>query len=303
MNKEELIKKIRAIKKKEDITILAHNYQLPEIQDIADVLGDSLELAKLSKSIESKTIVFCGVRFMAETVKILSPEKRVLLPVDTAGCPLADTITVEQLTRIKAEYPEAKVVSYVNTSAKIKAESDVCCTSSNAVKVVKNIDAEQIIFVPDKNLGAWVEKQVPSKKIIIWQGYCYVHEQFTSKELETSKKNHPGAEVLVHPEAKPEIQDAADYVVSTSGMLNRAKESSAQEFIIGTEQEMLYRLQKQNPRKRFFSLGETRKCIDMKKTSLSELAESLVEKKYAIGLPADIIDKARFALEKMVKYI
>ncbi len=300
---QDLINKIRAIKRKEDITILAHNYQLPEIQEIADILGDSLELAKLSKNIDSKTIVFCGVRFMAETAKILSPDKRVLLPVDTAGCPLADTISSEQLIKLKTEYPDAKVVSYVNTSAQIKAESDVCCTSANAVKVVKNIDADQIIFVPDKNLGRWVEKQVPHKKIIVWQGYCYVHEQFTIKDLKTAKQQYPDSKVLVHPECKPEIQDAADYVVSTSGMLRIAKETDFTEFIIGTETEMIYRLQKQNPRKRFFPLGEARKCIDMKKTGLSELAESLIEKKYAIALPVNIIDKAQSALEKMVKYI
>jgi quinolinate synthase len=303
MDKNKLIGEIERLKKEKDAVILAHNYQLPQIQDIADILGDSLELAKLSKDIGKRVIVFCGVRFMAETAKILSPSKRVLLPAGDAGCPLADTITEKDLLALKSRYPGAKVVSYVNSSALVKAESDVCCTSSNAVKIVENINSDTVIFVPDKNLAAWVKKKVKSKKIILHSGGCYVHEQFSLEDIENMKNKYPKAKVLVHPECRSEVQDKADFVVSTSGMLKTAGEEKTDEFIIGTEKGMLYRLEKENPGKKFYSLGQDRECLDMKKTTLSELYSCLEEENNEVRLPAQIMDKARSALEGMVKYL
>jgi len=296
-------KKILELKKQHSAVILAHNYQIPEIQDIADFLGDSLELAKISRDLKEEVIVFCGVRFMAETAKILSPAKKVLIPVKDAGCPLADTIEPSQLAELKQRYPKAWVVSYVNSSARIKALSDICCTSANAVEVVKNIEAKQVIFVPDNNLGWWVQKNVPDKEVILWQGGCYVHQNFTLKGLKETVKNHPQAEVVVHPECPREILEAADFVASTSGMLKRAKESKAQEFIIGTESGMIYRLSKENPGKKFYSLGDSSICKDMKKTTLDDLYKSLKEEIFEVNLDAEIIKKAETALRRMVNYV
>ena len=301
--KEELRDKIAVLKNELKAVILAHNYQIPEIQDIADFCGDSLELAKISRGLKEKAIVFCGVQFMAETAKILSPQKRVLLPVLGAGCPLADTINSSQLIELKNKYPDAWVVSYVNTSAEIKSLSDVCCTSANAVSVVKNIPAKRIIFVPDRNLGSWVKRNVPEKEIIIWDGFCYVHEQFTINDIRQARKLYPSAKIMVHPECVPGVQDAADFVVSTSGMLKAAKESSADTFIIGTEKDMIYRLKKENPAKKFYSLGGRRTCVDMKKISLDELYKALAQGRYEINLSEDIIKKADKSLREMIKYV
>jgi len=301
--KAALKEKILALKKKLKAVILAHNYQIPEVQDIADFCGDSLELAKISKNLKEEVIVFCGVKFMAETAKILSPQKRVLLPVLDAGCPLADAITAAQLIELKNKYPGAWVVSYVNTSAEIKSLSDVCCTLANAVSVVKNIPVHRIIFVPDKNLGEWVKKNVPQKDIITHNGFCYVHEQFSLIDVDKARKLYPLAKIIVHPECPSEVQDAADFVVSTSGMLKVAKESSARVFIIGTEKDMIYRLKKENPNKEFYSLGNARVCINMKKTTLDELYESLLKRQYEINIEENIINKARASLEKMIKYV
>ena len=303
-NKNDSIReKILDLKKQKRAVVLAHNYQIPEIQDIADFLGDSLELAKKSMNLEENMIVFCGVRFMAETAKILSPQKEVLLPMPDAGCPLADMINPDQLAKLKKDNPDAMVVSYVNTSAQIKALSDVCCTSANAIKVVSNVASKRIIFTPDKNLGWWVQKNVPQKKLIIWQGYCLVHERFTITELEEARKLHPDAEVIVHPECRSEILEVADFVASTSGMLKRASESKAKKFIIGTELGMIYRLQKENPGKIFYSLGSAKVCANMKKITLHNLLGSLENHRYKIELDQDTIAKARKSLEEMVKYV
>lgn len=298
-----LIEKILRLKQQKNTVILAHNYQISEIQDIADYCGDSLELAKISKDLECSRIIFCGVRFMAETAKILSPHKRVFLPVWEAGCPLADTIQPEQLIALKKKHPHAFVVAYVNTSAEIKALSDVCCTSSNAVTVVKNVPRDQVIFIPDKNLGWWVTKNVPEKEIILWNGYCYVHEQFTVEDLYESKKMYPDSEVLVHPECRKEILEKAEYVLSTSGMLKRVKISPRKQFIIGTEEGLMHKLKKENTGKEFFSLGRVRTCVNMKKTTLVNLFESLQNDIYEIVLERKIIDEARIALERMVQYV
>ncbi|MBP7089066.1 MAG: quinolinate synthase NadA [Candidatus Omnitrophica bacterium] len=298
-----LEQEILKLKKKRDAVILAHNYQISAIQDIADFVGDSLELAKTAKKAEKSTIVFCGVKFMAETAKILSPEKKVLLPSLDAGCPLADMIEPSQLLELKQKYPKAQVVSYVNTSAEIKALSDVCCTSSNAVTVVKNIPSDMVIFTPDRNLGWWVKKNVPDKKLIIWKGFCLVHEYFSLEDLRAARKAHPDAEILAHPECRKEILEEADFVFSTSGMLKHAQESSAKKFIIGTEEGLIYRLKKENPQKIFYSLGPARTCINMKKTTLRDLYNALDKEDCQIELDSDIIKKASQALERMVKYV
>jgi quinolinate synthase len=303
MSDNKLVSDILDLKRKRQALIMAHNYQIPQIQDIADFVGDSLELAKTSKAIDSPMVVLCGVKFMAETAKILSPKKTILLPAPLAGCPLADTITPQDVVGLKNKYPGAWVVSYVNTSAEIKALSDVCCTSSNAISVVKNVPSDKVIFIPDKNLGWWVKKNVPEKTVITWNGFCYVHEQFSLEELKKSRKTFPDAEIIVHPECKKEILDAADYVASTAGILKRAKESSATKFIIGTEEGLIYKLQKENPEKEFYSLGCAKTCVNMKQTTLNELYLSLKNEVHEVCLDAEIIKKATLALERMVQYI
>lgn len=297
--REEILK----LKKRKGAVILAHNYQIPHVQDIADFLGDSLELAKISRNLKEKTIILCGVRFMAETVKILSPEKTVLLPVPDAGCPLADMIEPDKLRELKKKHPKAMVVSYVNTYAQIKALSDVCCTSANAVSVVKNVPAKKVIFTPDKNLGWWVSKNVPDKEIIIWEGFCIVHEYFSLEDLERAREIHPQAEIMVHPECRREILERADFVLSTSGMLKRARQSQAKKFIIGTEEGLIYRLKKENPGKTFYSLGSAKICLNMKKITLEEVYRALEEEKYRVELDSAVIDKAKIALERMVSYV
>ncbi|MFA5196655.1 MAG: quinolinate synthase NadA [Bacteroidales bacterium] len=305
MNNEtnKLIEKILELKEKKKALILAHNYQISQIQDIADFVGDSLELSKTSKGATASLIVFCGVRFMAETAKILSKEKKVLLPAQAAGCPLAETINAEDVLNLRKLHPNAWVVSYVNTSAEVKAVSDVCCTSSNAINVVKNVPTKDVIFVPDKNLGWWVRKNVPEKNIILWNGGCYVHEQFTLNDLLEARKKFPEAEIIVHPECRKEILEKCDFVASTAGMLKRARQSSAKTIIIGTEEGLLHKLKKENPDKQFFSLGISRICLNMKKTTLNELLVSLEKEIYEINLEREIIERAGFALERMVQYI
>ncbi len=297
-----LIKEIIEIKRQKNALILAHNYQNSAIQDIADFTGDSLELAQKATGIDSQIIVVCGVRFMAETVKILNPNKKVLLPAFNAGCELANMANVEAIVEMKKKNPGAYVVSYVNTSAQVKAVSDVCCTSANAGTIVKNVPTETIIFLPDKNLGYFVEKTNPGKKLILWNGYCPVHNMFTIEELTKIKQTYPDAEILVHPECNPEIQDNADFILSTSGMLKRARISRAKTFIIGTEEGLLYRLKKENPDKEFFSLGACKICFDMKKTAPELLRDCLNNETNEIVLPHDIMGKARNAVDAMFRY-
>lgn len=246
-----IVEEIVRLKRRKNAIILVHNYQRPEIQEIADFLGDSLGLAREAAKTDARIIVFCGVRFMAETAKILSPERTVLLPVKEAGCPMADMITAEELRELKEKYPDAKVVSYVNTNADVKAESDVCCTSANAVKVVKNVEAERIIFTPDKNLASYCQRFV-DKEIIPWNGYCYVHERITKKEVLLAKKEFPDALLLVHPECNPSVIDLSDEVLSTNGMVKFSKESDKERFLMGTEEGLIYRLKKENSEKEFY---------------------------------------------------
>ena len=298
----DLVDKIAKLKKEKNAVILVHNYQRPEIQDIADFLGDSLELAREAAKTDARIIVFCGVRFMAETAKILSPKKTVLLPRKEAGCPMADMITAEDLRRLKKNYPDAKVVSYVNTNADVKAESDICCTSANAVKVVKNISAKRIIFTPDKNLAAYCQR-FTDKEIIPWNGCCYVHERITEKEVRLAKEKFPDALLLVHPECNPSVIELADEVLSTSGMLNFAKKSDKKRFLIGTEEGLIYRLKKENPGKKFYAAGTAKMCRNMKLTTLNDVYLSLKEERYAIELPEGIIESAQKALTAMMKYV
>lgn len=290
------------LKRERNALFLVHNYQKPEVQEIADFLGDSLGLAKEAAETDTQMIVFCGVRFMAETAKILSPEKTVLLPRKDAGCPMAGMITREELKALKARHPDAKVVSYVNTSADVKAESDVCCTSANAVQVVRNVEADKIIFTPDKNLASYCQRFV-DKEIIPWSGYCYVHERITKEEVLQAKQRYPDAVVLVHPECNPSVIDIADQVLSTSGMVDFAKRSERKRFLIGTEQGLIYRLKKECPGKEFYAAGTAKLCRNMKLTALEDVLASLREERYAIELPADIIKSARRALEAMLRYV
>ena len=297
-----IVEEINKLKKEKNAIILVHNYQRPEIQDIADFLGDSLGLAKQAAETKAGIIVFCGVRFMAETAKILSPEKMVLLPRKEAGCPMADMITAEDLRRLKKNHPDAKVVSYVNTNADVKAESDICCTSANAVKVVKNISAKKIIFTPDKNLAAYCQR-FTDKEIIPWNGYCHVHERITKEEVILAKENFPDALLLIHPECNPSVIDLADEVLSTSGMVSFAKKSDKKRFLIGTEEGLIYRLKKENPEKEFYAAGTAKMCRNMKLTTLNDVYLSLKEERYAIELPEGIIKSAQKALTAMMKYV
>lgn len=301
-NISKFMREIAHLKKKKDALILVHNYQRDEVQDVADFLGDSLGLSREAEKTSCKMIVFCGVHFMAETAKILSPDKLVLLSRKEAGCPMADMITKEKLEKLKAKYPEAKVVSYVNTTAKIKAESDVCCTSANAVKVVQNINAERIIFIPDRNLASYVSR-FTDKEIIPYDGYCYVHNRIRAEEIKKAKEIHPDAVVIVHPECRPEVIDIADEVASTSGMVNFVRKSKARKFIIGTEEGLLYRLKKENPGKQFYTGGAALMCHNMKLTKLEDVYFSLKEERYKVEVSADIIGRARRALDEMLKYV
>jgi quinolinate synthase len=294
-----MIEEIFALKKELNAVILAHNYQPGTIQEVADLVGDSLELSRAAAKMESEVIIFCGVDFMAETAAILSPEKEVILPEISAFCPMARMITPKQLRDVKGIYPEAAVVCYVNSSAEVKAESDICCTSANGVNVVKSLKEDQVIFVPDKNLANYVARYV-QKRIIPWDGYCYVHDQLRPNEVLESKKFHPQAEILVHPECRPEVIDLADHVCSTSGMTQHAKSSQVKEFIIGTEIGMLYRLKKDNPKKEFYPLSEKAVCENMRKTTLEKVLNALATLEPRVVVQKEIADRARVAIARML---
>ena len=294
-----IVEEITKLKKEKNAIILVHNYQRPEIQDIADFLGDSLGLAREAAKTDARIIVFCGVRFMAETAKILSPKKTVIIPRKDAGCQMADMITTEDLRRLKKNYPDAKVVSYVNTNADVKAESDICCTSANAIEVVRNVKGERIIFTPDKNLAAYCQR-FTDKEIIPWNGYCYVHEKIREEEIRLAKKKFPDALILVHPECNPAVIDLADEVLSTGGMINFVKKSNKKKFLIGTEEGLIYRLTKENPGKEFYAAGTAKICRNMKLTTLNDVYFSLKEERYAIELPEGIIKSAGKTLKAML---
>ncbi|MDD5449220.1 MAG: quinolinate synthase NadA [Candidatus Omnitrophica bacterium] len=299
--KEKLKSRIAELKKKRNAVIIVHNYQRDEIQDIADVTGDSLALSQAAVRTDAKVIVFCGVHFMAESAAILNPEKTVLLPVIEAGCPMADMITAEKLRATKQKYPDAAVVCYVNSSAKVKAESDYCCTSSNALEVVKFIPNRKVIFVPDKNLGLYVQSQLPDKEIIPWQGFCPTHIRVQEEDINEIKKSHPGAEVIAHPECNPEVLAIADHICSTAGMFKYCRAAKASEFIIATEMGMLYRLRKDNPGKTFYPATPHLICPSMKLTTLGWVANSLETMTNVITVPEDIGANAIMALKRMLE--
>jgi quinolinate synthase len=298
--KNKVTAQILALKKKRNAIILVHNYQRDEIQDLADVRGDSLALAHAANKINKDVIVFCGVRFMAESAAILNPDKLVLLPVKEAGCPLAEMATVEKLMQYRQQYPDAAVVCYVNSAAEIKAESDICCTSSNAVEVVKSLPHKRVIFLPDRNLGRYVQQHVPDKEIIIWPGFCITHMRLREEEVVKAKEQHPKAEVVAHPECEPEVLRYADCITSTGGMFKYVKSSPAKEFIIATESGMLYGLRKENPDKQFYLPSEHLICANMKMTTLGWLLHSLESLVYEVHVDEHIQAKARQSLDKML---
>ena len=297
----DLTQKILALKKEKKAVILAHNYQRPEIQDIADYVGDSIELSR--KAVEEKDaemIVFSAVDFMAESAAILNPDKKVLLPCLGARCPMAQMLTVDEIKRAKAQYPGAPVVLYVNTLASCKAQCDVCCTSANAVEVIKSLDADTILFGPDSNLAQYVSEKTGKTLIPIPQnGFCPTHLLFQPEDVKVLKMQHPKAETIIHPECSAEMRQVADFVGSTSKMCRYAKESSSKEFIVGTEEGILHRLRKENPEKQFYLAYEGAICPNMKLTTLDRLYASLKEEKNVIKVPEAVAKKARGSLERM----
>lgn len=303
MHNRDIIDRILELKKKRNAVILAHNYQLPEVQDSADYLGDSLELSRIASRLEVKVIVFCGVHFMAETAAILNPQKKVLIPDLHAGCPMANMITREQLRRLKEKHPKAVVVAYVNTSAEVKSEVDVCCTSTNAVKVVSALsDREEIIFIPDKYLADYVSRQI-GKKLISWDGFCPTHVRILPDDIKREKGLHPKAKVIVHPECRPEVVNMADAVKSTSGMCKYVKETDSDEFIIATEAGLIYRLQKENPKKKFYPATPLAVCPNMKEITLEKVLWALEDMQYEVRVPEGIRLRAKKAVDKMLEII
>ena len=296
----EIVEKISALKKRRNAVILAHNYQPGEVQDIADFVGDSLDLSQRAAETDAGVIVFCGVRFMAETASILCPEKVVLLPDVNAGCLMADMITAEQLRAKKKEHPQAVVVCYVNSPAEVKAESDICCTSANAVKVVESLDAREILFVPDQYLGSYVSAKT-GKEMILWPGFCPTHVRIKPERIKELKREYPQAKVVVHPECTPEVIALADEVLSTGGMCRYAQRDEVREMIVGTEVGIIHRLKKENPGKRFIPVSEQAICPDMKLITLEKVLRSLEEMGTEVKVPEEIRLRAKAAVDKMLK--
>jgi quinolinate synthase len=296
-----LIENIVSLKRSRNAVILVHNYQLGEVQDIADFSGDSLELSQKAAGTDADVIVFCGVHFMAETASILCPDKTVILPDSQSGCPMADMITAESLREMKKEHPAAKVVCYVNSSADVKAESDICCTSANAVKMVNKLaDAEEIIFVPDQYLGSYAAEQT-GRDMILWPGYCPTHMRIRAEDITRLKEEHPQAKVIIHPECRPEARALADAILSTGGMIKYARETDAPEIIVGTEIGILHRLRKENPGKKFFPASEQAICPDMKLITLNTVLWSLENMAHEVKVPEDIRIKAKAAVDRMLE--
>ena len=299
----ELIEKINRLKKERNAVILAHNYQLPEVQDIADYVGDSLGLSIQASQTNADVIVFCGVYFMAETAKILSPVKTVLIPDKNAGCPMADMISAEELRKLKAQHPGAKVLCYVNTTAAVKAECDVCCTSGNAEKIVREAfrEDDEIIFVPDQYLADYIAKRA-GRRFILWKGFCPTHVRILPEDIAQKRALYKNAEVLVHPECPAGITSIADQVLSTEGMCRYVRESDKREFIIGTEIGILHRMQKENPGKIFYPAAQRATCPNMKLTTLEKVLWSLEEMGFEVTVPRDIMQKAKTCLQRMIDY-
>ena len=302
MGPTDVLKRISGLKARRKAVILAHNYQVPEVQDAADFVGDSLELSRKAAGLDADVIVFCGVHFMAETAAILSPGRTVLLPEVEAGCPMADMINGRELRAWKAQYPGLPVVCYVNTSAEVKAESDICCTSSNAVSVVNSLGVDELLFVPDKNLAAYVARDT-GKTIRAWDGYCYVHHRFTPEDIRSARRRHPGAEVWVHPECPLDVIDLADRTLSTGKMVAEARTTSCRDVVIGTEKGIIYRLAKENPAVRFHPARESAVCAHMKMTTLEKVLRALETDTHRVTVPPEIADRARGAIQAMLKII
>ena len=298
----EIVDKIKKLKKEKNAVILVHNYQLPEIHDIADFLGDSLGLSMEAAKTDADVIVFCGVHFMAETAKILSPQKTVLLPDINSGCPMADMIDAERLAALKARHPNAVALCYVNTSAAVKAQCDYCCTSANAEKMVRHIltKHQDIIFVPDKYLAQYVSSQV-ARSFILWNGYCPIHAAIIPEHIARARQQHPGAKVIVHPECSPDLTALADIVTSTEGMCKYVKNAAETEFIIGTEIGIIHRMEKENPGKHFYPASNKAVCPNMKRTTLEKVLWSLTDMTHEIIIPQIIMDKARLSIERMLQ--
>lgn len=293
---------IRMLRNDHRAVILAHNYCRGDVQDMADFTGDSLELARKATEIQAETIVFCGVRFMAETAKILNPAKTVLLPDPSAGCPMAEMITAAQLRELKARHPGAKAVCYVNSTAEVKAECDICVTSGNAEKVMATLKGEEVIFVPDMHLGGYISKRL-GEHYTCWKGYCPIHDRLELRHVAAGRRDAgPDAPVLVHPECAKEVREAADYCLSTGAMCKFAKESPAGRFVIGTEKGILHRLRKENPEKEFVAIGDL-VCEDMKKITLEKLRDALFNMRYEVTIPEEISNRARKAIQRMLEVV
>lgn len=291
--------KIKNLKKERNAIILSHYYQRPEVQDIADEVGDSYYLSKIAKNCSENIIVFCGVKFMAESAKILSPNKTVLLPVIGAGCPMADMISKKDVLNLRKIHPDANVVCYINSSTDVKSVSDVCCTSSNAINIIKNLTAKKIIFIPDKNLGEYIQSQIPEKEIILWKGFCITHKKAELQKIKKIKSLHTNIKVLCHGECEKEIRNASDFIGSTGDIIKFATESKDKNFLIVTEGGVLHQLKIKNPEKNFYSPGEKIECINMKKTSLKNIYDSLLNLNYKIELEENLRLNAYNALINM----
>ena len=319
----DLQQQILELKQRKRAIILSHNYQRDEVQDIADFVGDSLELSRIAATRECEMIVFCGVHFMAESASILSPDKTVLLPEIDALCPMADMINVDSprpvrkrfpgfdnppayvypaefsLRDIKKQYPGVPVVAYVNTTAEVKAESDICCTSANVVKVIESLPGDEVICIPDKNLSLWAARNT-RKKVIAWDGFCNIHERVTTDDVNKARSEHPGALVMAHPECRIEVLEMADHVTSTSGMLRYAQASDAKKFIVGTEIGLMHRLRMENPEKEFYALRKDMICPNMKRTTLYSILRAFQENTYVVKVPEEIRVPAKRALDRML---
>ncbi|MDD3113340.1 MAG: quinolinate synthase NadA [Candidatus Izemoplasmatales bacterium] len=296
-----LIEKIKQLKQEKQAVILAHYYQRPEVQDVADYIGDSLDLSRIAAKTNAKIIVFCGVNFMAETAKILSPDKKVLLPVADAGCPMAMMINEKKLREYKQQHPDRVVICYVNSYASVKALSDVCVTSSNAEKIIRRFQHQKICYVPDKNLGLYLKEKY-QLDLETWPGYCCIHNNLKPEQVQEMRHLHPNAKVLIHPEAPLEVLRLADYVGSTSGIIRTATESADQEFIIGTEEGILYPLRQKNPEKKFYLLNKGLLCRNMKKTTLPDVLRSLETETHEIIVEESVRIQARRSLDLMLEW-
>lgn len=300
MEDQLIAEKIKKLKEERNAIILSHFYTRREVQEVADFVGDSLSLCRAAVNSKADIIVFAGVHFMAESASILSPEKSVILPVPDAGCPMADMVTVKALREEKEKHPDAAVVCYVNSSAAVKAESDICCTSANAVNVVNSIENREVIFVPDKNLGAFVSLHT-DKKIHLWPGFCHVHDNISEDDIQKLKNAHPDAEFLAHPECRPEVLLLADQILSTTGIVKQVEKSDSGEFIIGTEKELFEKLKRKHPDKKFYPPSEKARCYNMKKITLESILNSLENMEYEIHVPEHVRVKAKKALDRMVE--